>query len=129
MRDLRNDLYATALTLPVSYYDRNRSGNIISLILNDIAAVNNAMVNTFDKLFIDPLRIIFFVTTLFILSSKLTLTVLVTYPLFGLIIAAIGKTVRRRSGKMYRQFEGFTSLLSETVNCIRAVKMFNMAGV
>ena len=127
MRDLRNNLYATALMLPVSYYDRNRSGNIISLILNDIAAVNNAMVNTFDKLFIDPLRIIFFVTTLFILSSKLTLTVLITYPLFGLLIVGIGKTVRRRSGKMYRQYEGFTSLLNETVSCIRAVKMFNMA--
>jgi ATP-binding cassette, subfamily B, bacterial MsbA len=126
MRDLRNDLYGTAINLPVSYYDRNRSGNIISLILNDIAAVNSAMVNTFDKLFIDPLRIIFFVSTLFILSPKMTITVLLTYPLFGLLIGAIGKTVRRRSRKMYNQFEGFTSLLNETVNCIRAVKMFNM---
>ena len=127
-RDLRNDLYGASVMLPVSYYDRNRSGNIISLILNDIAAINNAMVNTFDKLFIDPLRIIFFVSMLFILSPKMTLTVLVTYPLFGVLIGAIGKTVRRRSRRMYQQFEGFTSLLNETVNCIRAVKMFNMAA-
>jgi subfamily B ATP-binding cassette protein MsbA len=128
MRDLRNDLYSTAITLPVSFYDRNRSGQIVSLILNDINAVNAAMVNTFDKLFIDPLRVIFFVTTLFILSPKMTLTVLITYPLFGVLIAGIGKTVRRRSGRMYQQFEVFTSLLNETVNCIRAVKMFNMGA-
>ena len=127
-RDLRNDLFGASVMLPVSYFDRNRSGSIISLILNDIAAINNAMVNTFDKLFIDPLRIIFFVSTLFILSPKMTLTVLVTYPLFGWLIVAIGKTVRRRSRRMYQQFEGFTSLLNETVNCIRAVKMFNMAA-
>jgi ATP-binding cassette, subfamily B, bacterial MsbA len=128
MRDFRNALYGNAIMLPVSYYDRNRSGNIISLILNDINAVNSAMVGTFDCLLIDPLRIIFFVTTLFILSPKMTLVVLVTYPVFGVIIDAIGKTVRRRSRRMYEQFSGLTSLLHETVNCIRAVKMFNMGG-
>jgi ATP-binding cassette, subfamily B, bacterial MsbA len=129
MRDLRNTLFGNAVMLPVSYYDRNRSGNIISLILNDITAVNSAMMGTFDRLFIDPLRIVFFVTTLFILSPKLTLTVLVTYPLFGLIIEVIGKTVRRRSKRMYEQYSGLTSLLNETVHCIRAVKMFNMGDM
>jgi subfamily B ATP-binding cassette protein MsbA len=125
MRDFRNALYGNAVMLPVSYYDRNRSGDIISLILNDINAVNSAMVNTFDKLFTDPLRLIFFVTTLFILSGKMTLTVLITYPLFGILIAAVGKTVRRRSKKYYEQYAILTSLLHEIVNCIRAVKMFN----
>jgi ATP-binding cassette, subfamily B, bacterial MsbA len=128
MRDLRNAVFGRAVILPVSYYDRNRSGNIISLILNDISAVNSAMMGTFDKLLIDPLRVVFFVTTLFILSPKMTLTVLVTYPVFGVVIGYIGQTVRRRSRKMYDQFEGLTSRLHETMNCIRAVKMFNTAG-
>jgi subfamily B ATP-binding cassette protein MsbA len=127
--DLRNSIYSNALKLPVSYYDRNRSGNIISLVLNDVNAVNNAMVSTFDKLFIDPFRIIFFVTTLFIISPKLALTVLITYPVFGVLIGVIGKTVRRRSRRLWERMEGITSVLHETVNCIRAVKMFNMSGV
>ena len=129
VRDLRNAIYSNALKLPVSYYDRNRSGNIISLVLNDVNAVNSAMVSTFDKLFIDPFRIVFFVTALFVISPKLALTVLVTYPLFGVLIGGIGKTVRRRSRRLWERMEGITSVLHETVNCIRAVKMFNMSGV
>lgn len=127
MRDMRNDVYGNALMLPVSYYDRNRSGHIISLILNDIAAVNYSMVGTFDKLFVEPLRIVFFVGTLFIISTKMTLAVLIILPLMAALIQVIGKTVRRRSKRLFEQMEGLTSVLHETVNCIRTVKMFNMS--
>jgi subfamily B ATP-binding cassette protein MsbA len=127
MRDMRNDVYRNALMLPVSYFDRNRSGRIISLVLNDIAAVNYSMVGTFDKLFVEPLRIVFFVGTLFIISAKLTLAVLVILPLMAALISVIGNTVRRRSKRLFEQMEGLTSVLHETVNCIRTVKMFNMS--
>jgi subfamily B ATP-binding cassette protein MsbA len=125
-RDMRNHLYSHALVLPVTYYDRSRSGNIISLMFNDIAAINNSMTGTFEKLVTDPLRLIFFVSVLIILSPKLTLFVFAIYPVLGVLVVQIGKTVRRRSRRSLEIISGLSSIMNETVNCIRVVKMFNM---
>lgn len=125
-RDMRNHLYGHALVLPVTYYDRNRSGNIISLMFNDITAINNSMTGTFEKIVTDPLRLIFFVSVLVIISPWLTLFVFGIYPILGVLVVQIGKTVRRRSRRSLESISGLSSIMNETVNCIRVVKMFNM---
>ncbi len=43
MRDLREDIEAKINRLPVSYFDRNQQGNILSRVTNDVDAVSNAM--------------------------------------------------------------------------------------
>jgi subfamily B ATP-binding cassette protein MsbA len=126
VRDMRNQLFGHALRLPVTYYDRERSGNIISLVVNDIASINESMTSTFDKLFTEPIRIIFFIGVLFAINVKLTLAIFIIFPVLGLLIAAIGQSVRRRSKRMLESLSGLLSILHETVGGIRAVKMFNM---
>jgi subfamily B ATP-binding cassette protein MsbA len=126
VRDMRNQLYDHILKLPVSHYDRSRSGDIISLIVNDIATVNEAMTGTFDRLFVEPLRVIIFTATLFMINVKLTLAVLIIFPAIGLLTTQIGKSVRRRSRRVLEHQAGLQSILHETVSGIRAVKMFNM---
>ena len=125
-RDMRNHLYSHALVLPVTYYDRNRSGNIISLMFNDIAAINGSMTGTFEKIVTDPLRLIFFISILVIISPRLTLFVFGIYPILGFCVLQIGRTVRRRSRRSLESVSGLSSIMNETVNCIRVVKMFNM---
>jgi subfamily B ATP-binding cassette protein MsbA len=126
-RDMRDHLYGHALVLPVTYYDRNRSGNIISLVFNDIAAINNSLTGTFDKIITEPLRLVFFIGVLCIINLKLTLFVFCIYPVLGILIGQIGKTVRRRTRRSLESISGLASIMNETVNCIRAVKMFNMS--
>lgn len=126
VRDMRNQLYSHILKLPVSHYDRTRSGDMISLIVNDISTVNEAMTGTFDKIFVEPLRIILFTGTLFMINAKLTLAVLIIFPIIGLLTTQIGKSVRRRSKRVLEHQAGLQSILHETVSGIRAVKMFNM---
>ena len=125
-RDLRNNLFGHVLKLPVSYYDREKSGNIISLLVNDVSSVNDSMLATFDKLFSEPLRVIFYISMLVIINLKLTLVVFVIFPLLGIIINAIGKSVRRRSKRVLESLAGLLAILHETVGGVRAVKMFNM---
>ncbi|MDG5813597.1 ABC transporter ATP-binding protein [Chitinispirillales bacterium ANBcel5] len=126
VRDMQNELYTHALKLPVTYYDRSKSGDIISLTLNDIASINASMTGTFDKLFIEPIRVIFFISALFIINVRLTLAVFIIFPILGFTIAYIGKAVRRRSKRVLEQMSGLVSILNETVHGVRAVKMFNM---
>ncbi|MBD3393920.1 MAG: ATP-binding cassette domain-containing protein [Chitinivibrionales bacterium] len=129
VRDMRDLLYRHALRLPVTYYDRNRSGKIMSLILNDISMINASMTGTFRFLLVDPIRLIAFLSLLVIISPTLTLLVLLIYPVLGYLIVTIGKAVRRRSKRVLQTFSGLISVLSETINGIRAVKMFNMNEV
>ncbi|MFW6221419.1 MAG: ABC transporter ATP-binding protein [Fibrobacterota bacterium] len=126
IRDMRNNLYQHVLKLPITYYDRNKSGSIVSLLVNDLSRINISVTNTLDKLLIEPIRLISFVTILFIISSKLTLVIFCIYPILGFLIVTIGKIVRRRSKRSLISFSGMISVLTETINGIRAVKMFNM---
>ena len=127
--DIRNFLYKHLLMLPVSYFDRNKSGEMISLVVNDVANLNNSMTSTFDKLLIEPIRLIFCCTMIFIINPKFALTILVILPVLALFINQIGKVIRRRSTRSMEAQAGLLSVLHETVNGIRAVKMFNMNAV
>lgn len=126
VRDMRNQLYDHSLRLPVTYYDQNKSGNIISLIVNDVENINNSMTSTFDRLLVEPLRVIFFIGMLFVINVKLTLTVFIVFPIMGILISQISRAVRRRSKRVLEYIAGLLSILHETVSGIRAVKMFNM---
>jgi len=124
VRDMRDQLFSHALALPVSYYDRTRSGNVISLIVNDITSINNSMTNTFDKIIVAPMRLVFFVIMLFIINWKFTLAIFIIFPILGYVITIIGRTVRRRSKRVMEHMACLLSILHETVNGIRIVKMF-----
>jgi subfamily B ATP-binding cassette protein MsbA len=128
VRDMRNQLFTHALALPVSYYDRTRSGNVISLVVNDVTSINNSMTSTFDKIIVAPMRLLFFVIMLFIINWQFTLAIFVIFPVLGYVITMIGRTVRRRSKRVMEHMAALLSILHETVNGIRIVKMFGTLG-
>jgi len=129
VRDMRNQLFGHALALPVSYYDRAKSGNVVSLIVNDVTSINNSMTGTFDKIFVEPMRLIFFVATLFVINYKFTLAIFIIFPILGGLITMIGRTVRRRSKRVMERLATLLSILHETVSGIRIVKIFGTQGV
>lgn len=126
VHDMRNQIYDHSLRLPVTYFDRNKSGNTISLIINDVENINASMTSTFDRLLVEPLRVIFFIGMLFVINVKLTLAIFIIFPVLGILITQIGKAVRRRSKRVLEYIAGLLSILHETVSGVRAVKMFNM---
>jgi subfamily B ATP-binding cassette protein MsbA len=128
VRDMRNRLFAHSLALPVSYYDRTKSGNVVSLIVNDVTSINNSMTSTFDKIIVEPLRLLFFVGTLFVINYKFTLAVFLIFPALGFLITLIGRTVRRRSKRVMEHLSSLLSILNETVSGIRIVKIFGTQG-
>ncbi len=127
VRDMRNKLYRHILRLPVSYSDRNRSGDIVSRILNDVGSVNTSINTTFSKLIIEPVRLIAFIIILCIINLQMTLAIFILYPVLGFFIVKIGQAVRRRSKRTLDKISGLVSVLYETINGIRIVKMFNMS--
>jgi ATP-binding cassette, subfamily B, bacterial MsbA len=129
VRDLRNTCFRHILLLPVGYHDRNRSGNLVSLVVNDITQINYSLTNTLSSLVMEPLRLISFIGILFVINYKLTILVFAIYPLLVYLIGQIGKSVRRRARRELESFSGMLSVLTETIAGVRAVKMFNMNEV
>jgi subfamily B ATP-binding cassette protein MsbA len=123
-RDMRSALYNHILRLPISYFDKNRSGDISASIINDVSQVLMSLSGALNQIIIEPIRLFFYVGLLFLINWKLTLAVFIVYPLTALLIVQIGKAVKRRSARWLTRFSDIMSTLSESIQCIRVIKTF-----
>tara|TARA_Y100000389_G_scaffold158171_1_gene159520 strand:+ start:287 stop:2122 length:1836 start_codon:yes stop_codon:yes gene_type:complete len=126
IRDLRNSLYKHFHYLSLSYFNKNKSGALTSVLVSDIDNMKNSLSVTFQKLFVEPINILTFLTLLFIISPKLAGIALTVVPLSGIVIFGIARSIRRRAARTQAQLAGITSVISETLGSIRIVKAFAM---
>jgi len=124
VQDLRQRLYQHFLTQPLSFFQTRRSGDLISLAMNDVLKVNQALATTFHPLVIEPLYIITYLTLLFIIDWKLTLISILVIPITTLFITVISKSIRRKVVRVQTQLGEITSRFSEMISGIRIIKAF-----
>ena len=128
IRDLRNKLYSHFHYLSLSYFNKNKSGELTAVLVNDIDNMRNSLSIMFQKLFVEPINIIFLMSLLFIVSTKLALIALLIIPVSGIIIFGISHSIRRRSARSQAQLAGMTSMIAETIGSMRIVKAFATKG-
>ena len=93
IRDLRNRLYEHFHYLSLSYFNKNKSGELTAILVSDIDNMKNSLGTTFQKLFVEPINILTFLTLLFIISPKLTAIALTIVPLSGIVIFGIARSL------------------------------------
>jgi ATP-binding cassette subfamily B multidrug efflux pump len=106
MRDLRRDIDEKINRLPVSYFDKNQQGNILSRVTNDVDAVSNAMQQSFINIVSAVLGIIMAVVMMFYINPLMALISIIMIPLSILI----SRTIVRISQKY---FQGMQNALGE----------------
>jgi subfamily B ATP-binding cassette protein MsbA len=126
VRDLRNDLYRHIHELPLGYFSNERTGNLISRVMNDVPVINTGISATFHTMVREPLLILVYLTIALALSWKLTLLSFVVFPLALLIIAGVGRRVHLESGLIQQSLADLTSVLHETITGVKVVKAFGM---
>jgi subfamily B ATP-binding cassette protein MsbA len=126
IRDLRNDMYRHLNKLSLSYFNRTRTGQLMSRITNDVNMVNGGISAGLVTLIKSPLLIVTYLSIAFILSWKLTLAALTILPLSLTIISAIGARMRRASFLSQEKMADVSSALQETITGARVVKAFAM---
>lgn len=99
MRDLRHDLDQKINRLPVSYFDKNKFGDTLSRVTNDVDAVSNAMQQGFIAIINAVLGIVMAITAMLLIDTKLALIVMLIIPL-SIIIS---KVVVNISQKYFKQ--------------------------
>ena len=128
IRDLRNKLYSHFHYLSLSYFNKNKSGELTAVLVNDIDNMRNSLSIMFQKLFVEPINIVILMSLLFIVSTKLALIALLIIPVSGIIIFGISHSIRRRSARSQAQLAGMTSMIAETIGSMRIVKAFATKG-
>ena len=124
VQDLRIRLYQHFLSQPLSFFQTRRSGDLISLAMNDVLKVNHALATTFHPLVIEPLYIVAYLSILFIINWQLTLISILIIPITTLFIAVISKSIRRKVVRVQAQLGEITSRFTELISGIRIIKAF-----
>jgi subfamily B ATP-binding cassette protein MsbA len=125
VKDLRNAIYHKALILPLSYFNEQRKGDIISRITGDVQEVEWSILQMIEIIFRQPVTLVAYLVFLFILSPQLTVFVLIVLPISGFIIGRIGRSLRRTSDKVQSKMGSLVSLIEETISGLRIIKAFN----
>ncbi|MGC8865785.1 MAG: ABC transporter ATP-binding protein [Bacteroidales bacterium] len=123
--DLRNALYYKSLILPLSFYSGQRKGDLMARLGGDVQEVEWSVMSSMEMIFRDPITIISYLVTLFIIHPLLTGFVLVLLPISGLLIAQIGKSLKRTSRKSQEKMGYLMSLVEESIAGLRIIKAFN----
>jgi len=126
--DLRNDLYLKILILPLSFFNEKRKGDIIARMTTDVQEVEWSIMSSLEMAFRDPITMLTYLITLFIISPSLTVFVLVLLPVSGFIIGRIGKSLKRSSDKGQYKMGLLLSMIEETISGLRIIKAFNAIG-
>ncbi|MFK4567592.1 multidrug efflux ABC transporter subunit EfrB [Enterococcus sp. UD-01] len=106
MRDLRRDIDEKINRLPVSYFDRNQQGNILSRVTNDVDAVSNAMQQSFINIVSAVLGIVMAIVMMFYINWLMALISMIMIPLS----LFISKTI---VGISQKYFQGMQNALGE----------------
>lgn len=125
LKDLRIALYEKVIHLPLSFYSEKRRGDVMIRLTNDVGEVQFSFLSILEIIIKEPLTIVFTIISMFYISTKLTLFVFVFIPLSGLLISFIGKSLKRKSGRVQKEAGIFLSILDETLGGLKIVKSYN----
>ena len=126
---LRAEIYDKILRLPIGYFTEKRKGDLMSRTTNDLAEVETSVVGTLEGWIRDPLTILIVLGTLFVLSPKLTLFLLVLLPVMGFIIGRVSRSLKKQSMDVAIKYGESVSILDETLGGLRVIKAFNIENL
>ncbi len=126
---LRKRLWGKALRLPVSYFDENDTGELVSRINNDTVILKTLVSQQMVQLFTGIINVIGALFLLFYLDWSMTLLMFVAIPLMFAIIRPMGIRMYRISKNLQKQIANFTILLTQAISEIRLVKSYTAEPV
>ena len=125
IKDFRNDIYNKIIKLSMSYYSEKKKGDIVARISADVLEIDNSFLSVFELIIKEPLMILFTLISMYLISPELTGFVLIFIPLSAFFISIVGKSLKRKSLKVQKEQGLFISLVDETLNGLKIVKIFN----
>lgn len=125
IKDLRAAVYNKILVLPLSFYSKQKKGDIIARITTDLQEIEVSIMNYLDVFIKSPITIIAYFAYMLGVSWELTLFVLCVLPIGGIIIGKIGKSLKKDSKEGMTRLSNIIANIEETISGLRIIKAFN----
>ncbi len=125
LRDIRNELYEKLIVLSLSFYQKEKKGDLISRITNDVKAIEMGVISMLEVSVREPINIILSLVWMLMISAKLTLFVFVMLAVTGGIIGKIGKSLKRSSFDIQSTMGQMIALIEETISGLKIIQAFN----
>lgn len=122
--DVRDVLFKKFQRLPLSYFDRHQTGEIMSYITNDVAALQNALVDRLIELVTESSIFVGSLVMMVLLDWKLSLLTLITVPLVGQAMKIFGRKLKSSGTVIQERLADITATMQESIAAVRVVKSF-----
>lgn len=126
IKDIRDHLYHHVERLPLSYFEKERTGVIISRVTNDVQLVREMVGNLFSAFTQNVSLLLIFLVVALVINWQMAMLSFLVFPIIALFTAKISKRLRRHSARFQEDMGRITSTLQETITGIRIVKAFGM---
>ncbi len=126
VRDLRNMMFDRLSELSLSFFQRNKAGQLISCMSHDVNNVRAVLTDSFSKILQSTGLIVVYLGMLLWLSWKLTLMAVVLIPPMALLVGWVARKLRRKNRWLQNAMGEITAVFQEAVSGIRVVKAFGM---
>lgn len=124
MASIRVELYERLMALPITFFDKNRAGDLISRISNDVSILQNTFSTTLAELIRQFIILITGVGLIFYLTPALSVFMLATFPVIILVAIFFGRFIRKLSKQTQEELATANVIVEETVQSIHAVKSY-----
>ncbi|MDX2079318.1 MAG: ABC transporter ATP-binding protein [Terrimicrobiaceae bacterium] len=124
LRDIRSQLFAHLMSQSLDFFNRAKSGKLISRVLNDTRMAQNALTSIAGDIVKDPIAVITGVVVLVSIDWKFSLTTLVLFPICIIPVAVFGKKVRQAGKAEENEAGQMAVILQETFAGVRVIKSF-----
>ena len=122
--DVRDVLFRKIQRLPIAFFDQRQTGEIMSYISNDVAALQSALVEHMVEMLTESAIFVGSLVMMVLLDWKLSILTLITVPLVGLAMDIFGKKVRSAGSVIQERMSDITALMQESISSERVVKSF-----
>ena len=122
--DIRKAVFEKLQRLSLDFYDKNKTGTIMSYVTNDVGALKSAMVENVVEMVTESVILIASIVMMIYLDWRLFLVTFSTFPVVLLFIDQFGKRIRKSGSRIQEAAADITSVLQETVSSARVIKSF-----
>jgi subfamily B ATP-binding cassette protein MsbA len=124
VRDLRAQMFAKSLKLPLSFFSNEKKGDMISRMTYDVQEVEWSILSSLEAIFREPLSLVIILGLLFFMDWQLTMFMLFFTPISVGAIAFLGKSLKRTSGKAQDKMGDLLSIMEEMLSGLKVIKAF-----
>lgn len=122
--DIRSDMFRQLQRLSLSFYDKRKTGTIMSYVTNDVGALQGALIENVIEMVTEGVILVGSILAMLYLHWQLTLFTFATAPIVLKVVEIFGRKIRQTGHSMQESTADITSVLQETISSARVIKSF-----